>query len=72
MTVKGFITQIWMYSRDPKEDGEECHVVVGFETAVHAAQKAHLSDKLVCERFLQQLDEIFGLVNRDRIEVSIL
>lgn len=58
--VRGFLSQIWTYSRDPKEDGEECHVGVGFATAVLAAQKVHLSDEEVCEKFLQQMDEIFG------------
>ncbi|XP_031557786.1 polyamine oxidase 3-like [Actinia tenebrosa] len=58
--IRGFLSQIWTYSRDPKEDGEECHVGVGFATAALAAQKAHLFDEEVCEQFLQQLDEIFG------------
>ena len=59
---RSFLAQVWMYSRDPKPDGEECHVVVGFETATSAAQKVHLSDEEVCQRFVQQLDEMFGCV----------
>lgn len=51
---------MWTYSRDPKSDGEECHVVVGFETAVAAAQKVHLSDEVVCKRFVHQLDDMYG------------
>ena len=63
MTVycpRGFLKQVWMFSRDPKPDGEECHIVVGFETAASAAQKVHLSDEYVCEQFVKQLDEIYG------------
>lgn len=55
-----FLHQVWTYSRDPDQDGEECHVAVGFETAVAAAHKVHLTEDVVCQRFVQQLDEIFG------------
>ncbi|XP_001627682.2 lysine-specific histone demethylase 1A isoform X1 [Nematostella vectensis] len=56
----GFISQIWTYTRDQHVDGEECHVLVGFQSAEHAAQKVHLEEEVVRDRFLEQLDQIFG------------
>ncbi|XP_032230018.2 LOW QUALITY PROTEIN: peroxisomal N(1)-acetyl-spermine/spermidine oxidase [Nematostella vectensis] len=56
----GFISQIWTYTRDQHVDGEECHVLVGFQSAEHAAQKVHLEKEVVRDRFLEQLDQIFG------------
>jgi len=62
--VRGFVSQIWMYSRDSTADShEKCHLVAGFETAESAEEKIHLSGQEVLDGFLKQLDEIFRLVN---------
>ena len=58
--VRGFVGQIWMYTRDSFDSDEKCHVIVGFQTAEPAEQKMNLSEKDVLDGFLQQLDEIFG------------
>ena len=58
-SVRGFVGEIWMYSRDSTDNHEKCHLVAGFETAAHAEAKIHLSGKEVLEGFLKHLDEIF-------------
>ena len=63
--VRGFISQIWFYSREPvslaaKRRGEMCHVVAGFATSEWADKIAEIEEAEVAKRFLQQLDEIFG------------
>ena len=58
-SVRGFVSQIWMYSRDSTDNHEKCHLVAGFETAAPAEEKIHLSGELVLEEFLKHLDEIF-------------
>ena len=58
--VRGFVCQIWMYTRDSSDSEEKCHVIAGFQTAEPAEQKMNLSEKDVLDGFLQQLDEIFG------------
>ena len=61
-SVQGFVSQIWMYSRDSTDNHEKCHLVAGFETAESAEKKVHLSGQEVLDGFLKQLDEIFRLV----------
>ena len=58
-SVRGFVSQIWMYSRDSTDNHEKCHLVAGFETAAPAEEKIHLSGEEVLEGFLKHLDEIF-------------
>lgn len=58
--VGGFISQIWMYSRDSLYGADKCHVIAGFQTAQHAEEKISLSGKEVLDGFLQQLNEIFS------------
>ena len=58
-SVRGFVSQIWMYSRDSTDNHEKCHLVAGFETAARAEGKIHLSGEEVLEGFLTHLDEIF-------------
>lgn len=57
--VRGFVSQIWMYSRDSTDNHEKCHLVAGFETAAPAEEKIYLSGEEVLRGFLTQLDEIF-------------
>ena len=57
---RGFLSQIWVYSRDPNENGDECHVIAGFQTAAYAEEKVDVSGEEMITRFLKQLDEIFG------------
>ena len=64
-SVRGFLSQIWMYTRDSADCDDKCHVVAGFQTAEPAEEKIHLSGKEVLDGFLNQLDEIFGLVQFD-------
>lgn len=61
-SVRGFVSQIWMYSRDSTDSHEKCHLVAGFETAEPAEEKIHLSGQEVLDGFLKHLDEIFRLV----------
>lgn len=61
-SVRGFVSQIWMYSRDSTHSHEKCHLVAGFETAEPAEEKIHLSGQEVLDGFLKHLDEIFRLV----------
>ena len=63
--VGGFISQIWMYSRDSLCGADKCHVIAGFQTAQHAEEKISLSGKEVLDGFLQQLNEIFRFVHRN-------
>ena len=59
-SVRGFTSEIWMWSRDSAVNDDKCHVVVGFETAESAEQKSVLSGRQVLEGFLSYLDEMFG------------
>lgn len=61
-SVRGFVSQIWMYSRDSTDNHDKCHLVAGFETAEPAEDKIHLSEQEVLDGFLKHLDEIFRLV----------
>ncbi|XP_015758903.1 PREDICTED: polyamine oxidase 3-like [Acropora digitifera] len=58
--VRGFISQIWMYTRDSLCGDDKCHLVAGFQTAQLAEEKISLSEKEVLDGFLQELDEIFS------------
>ena len=58
-SVRGFVSQIWMYTRNSVESDEKCHVIAGFQTAEPAEEKISLSGKDVLDEFLRQLDEIF-------------
>lgn len=58
-SVRGFVSQIWMYSRDSPDSDKKCHVIAGFQTAKLAEEKIGLSGKDVLDGFLKQLDEIF-------------
>ena len=58
--VRGFVSQIWMYTRDSAESDEKCYIIAGFQTAEPAEQKMNLTERDVLDGFLQQLDEIFG------------
>ena len=60
--VKGFISQIWMYTRDSLCGDDKCHLVAGFQTAQLAEEKISLNEKEVLDGFLQELDEIFRFV----------
>jgi len=62
-SVRGFVSQIWMYSRDSPHSDDKCHVIAGFQTAEPAEEKIGLSGEDVLDGFLQQLDEIFRLVH---------
>ena len=59
-SVRGFTSEIWMWSRGSAVNNDKCHVVVGFETAESAERKSSLSDQQVLEEFLSYLDEMFG------------
>ena len=58
--ARGFLSQIWMFSRDPNEDGEQCHVIAGFQTAKLAEEKVDATEEEMLMGFLHQLDEMFG------------
>lgn len=58
--VRGFVSEMWMWSRDSLNGDDKCHVVVGFETADSAEQKSGLRGGEVLEGFLNHLDEMFG------------
>ena len=63
-SVRGFIGQIWFYSRDPESratslQGETCHVVTGFASGEWADEVGEMEEEEVCGRFLCQLDELF-------------
>lgn len=62
-SVRGFVSQIWMYTRDSADSDEKCHVIAGFQTAEPAEEKIDLSGTEVLDGFLEQLDEIFRLVH---------
>ena len=57
--VWGFVSQIWMYTRDSTESTEKCHLIAGFQTAEPAEAKINLSGQEVLDGFLQDLDHIF-------------
>ena len=57
--VRGFVSQIWMYTRDSTESAEKCHLIAGFQTAEPAEAKINLSGQEVLDGFLQDLDHIF-------------
>ena len=59
-SVRGFVSEIWMFSRDSSDSDDKCHVVVGFETAESAEEKRVLSGQEILQEFLSHLDEIFG------------
>ena len=59
-SVRGFSSEIWMWSRGSAVNDDNCHVVVGLETAESAEQKSSLSGQQVLEGFLSYLDEMFG------------
>ena len=59
-SVRGFASEIWMWSRDSPVYDDKCNVVVGFETAKSAEQKSSLNGQQVLEGFLSYLDEMFG------------
>lgn len=61
-SVRGFVSQIWMYTRDAVDSDDKCHVIAGFETAEPADEKINLSEQEVLDGFLKHLDEIFRLV----------
>ena len=58
-SVQGFVSQIWMYTRDSMESADKCHLIAGFQTAEPAEEKIGLSGQEVLEGFLQDLDRIF-------------
>lgn len=58
-SVRGFLSQIWMYTRDSTVSKDKCHVIAGFQTAAPAEEKIGLSREEVLDGFLRQLDEIF-------------
>ncbi|KAL9952453.1 hypothetical protein ACROYT_G039712 [Oculina patagonica] len=58
-SVRGFLSQIWMYTRDAVDSDDKCHVIAGFETAEPAEKKINLSGQEVLDGFLKHLDEIF-------------
>ena len=63
-SVRGFVSQIWMYSRDSSDsDDDKCHLVAGFQTAEPAEEKMEFSGQEVLDGFLLHLDEIFRLVH---------
>lgn len=57
--VRGFVSQIWMYTYDSMKSAEKCHLIAGFQTAEPAEQKINLSEQEVLDGFLQDLDHIF-------------
>ena len=57
--VRGFVSQIWMYTRGSTEGTEKCHLIVGFLTAEPAEEKINFSGQEVSDGFLQDLDHIF-------------
>ena len=59
-SVGGFLSQIWMYTRDSVNSDDKCHLVAGFLTAEPAEEKVNLTGKDVLDGFLKQLDEMFG------------
>lgn len=61
-SVRGFVSQIWMYTRDAADSDDKCHVVAGFETAEPAEEKINLSGQEVLDGFLKHLDEMFRSV----------
>ena len=62
-SVRRFVSQIWMYTRQSADSDEKCHVIAGFQTAEPAEEKIDLSAKEVLDGFLDQLDEMFRLVH---------
>ena len=58
--AEGFCTQIWREDLVSDETGETCHVLLGFSTAGVAEKASKLGEEAVKEKFLQQLDTIFG------------
>ena len=58
-SVRGFTSEIWMWSRDSAVNDNKCHVVVVFETAESAERKSSLSGQQVLEGFLSHLDDMF-------------
>ena len=59
-SVRGFTSEIWMWSRDSAINDDKCHVIVGFETAESAEQKSSLSSQQILDGLLSHLDEMFG------------
>ena len=59
-SVRGFISEIRMWSRDSAVNDDKCHVIVGFETAQSAEQKSSLSSQQILDGLLSHLDEMFG------------
>ena len=59
-SVRGFTSEIWMWSRDSAVNDDKCHVIVGFETAESAEQKSSLSSQQILDGLLSHLDEMFG------------
>ena len=43
-SVRGFVSEIWMFSRDSSDSDDKCHVVVGFETAESRKRNVSLVD----------------------------
>ena len=69
--VRGFVSQIWMYTRDSPDSDDRCHVIAGFQTAEPAERKIGLSGEDILDGFLQQLDETFRLVHSLKIRKKI-
>lgn len=59
-SVRGFTSEIRMWSRDSAVNDDKCHVIVGFETAQSAEQKSSLSSQQILDGLLSHLDEMFG------------
>ena len=59
-SVRGFTSEIWMWSRGSAVNDDKCHVVVGFETAESAEEKSSLSGQQILDGLLCHLDEMFG------------
>ena len=52
------ISQMWMYTVE--KNGNQCHVVTGFQTADYAKLKTHMTPNEVKEILINDLNKMFG------------